>query len=113
MSIKCSCCIARSLTFSTSVVGKNSKQPLLNIALQVAFVCAGCMHANYTKVLEKALRMCTAAYVPTLQSIEEAKDEMKAMDPSELGSWEHAVTCGNAADLGITAKTAIFTFTTT
>ena len=35
------------------------------------------------------------------------------LDPSELGSWEHAVTCGNAADLGITAKTAIFTFTTT
>ena len=59
MSIKCSSCIARSLIFSTSVVGENSKQPLLSIALQVAFVCAGCMHANYTKVLEKALRMCT------------------------------------------------------
>jgi len=29
--------------------------------------------------------------------MQEAKDEMKAMDPSELGSWERAVTCGNAA----------------
>jgi len=32
--------------------------------------------------------------------MQEAKEEiktMKAMDPSELGSWERAVTCGNAA----------------
>jgi len=112
VSIRCSCCIARSLTFSTSVVGENSKQPLLSIALQVAFICAGCTHADYTKVLGKALGMCTVSekdFYATLElmyphckaildgMMQEAKDEMKAMDPSELGSWERAVTCGDAA----------------
>jgi len=47
------------MTFSTSVVGENSKQPLLSITLQVAFICAGCTHADYTKVLGKASGMCT------------------------------------------------------
>ena len=59
VSIKCSCCIARLLTFSTSVVGENSKQLLLNIALQVAFICAVCTHSDYSKVLGKALGMCS------------------------------------------------------
>jgi len=29
--------------------------------------------------------------------MQDAKDEMKAMDPCELGSWERAVNCGDAA----------------
>ena len=125
VSIKCSCCIARLLTFSTSVVGENSKHLLLNIALQVAFICAGCTHADYTKVLGKALGMCTVKeheFYATLElmyphckaildgMMQEAKDEMKAMDPSELGSWERAVTCGDTAWLtwGYHSQNCIF-----
>ena len=109
---QCSGCEARSLTFSTVVVGEISEQPLLSIALQVAFICAGCTHAHYTKVLEKALGMCTVnekEFYHTLELMypytkeildgmcEEAKAEMRAMDPKQLGSWERAVTSGDAA----------------
>ena len=109
---QCSGCEARSLTFSTVVVGEISEQPLLSISLQVAFICAGCTHANYTKVLEKALGMCTVnekEFYHTLELMypytkeildgmcEEAKAEMRAMDPKQLGSWERAVTSGDAA----------------
>ena len=112
VSFQCSGCVARSLTFSTSVVGEISEQPLLSIALQVAFVCAGCTHAHYTKVLGKALGMCSVDekdFYKTLEIMyphckaildgmcQEVKEEMKAMDPSELGSWERAVTYGDAA----------------
>ena len=112
VTFKCSGCVARSLTFSTAVVGEISQQPLLSVALQVAFVCAGSTYAHYTKVLEKALGMCTVddnEFYKTLELMypyckaildgmcQEAKEEMKAMDPSELGSWERAVTSGDAA----------------
>ena len=56
---KCSGCVTHSLTFNTSVVGEVSQQPQLSVALQVAFVCAGCTYAHYDKILEKALGMCT------------------------------------------------------
>ena len=80
VSFQCSGCVAHSLTFSTSVVGEISEQPLLSIALQVAFVCAGCTHAHILDGM-----------------YQEVKEEMKAMDPSELGSWKHSVTSGDAA----------------
>jgi len=88
------------------VVGENSKQLLLSITLQVTFICAGCTHADYSKVLGKALGMCTSKereFYATLELMyphceaildgimQEAKDETKA--------WELGVcmTCGDAA----------------
>ena len=109
---QCNGCLARSLTFRTSVVGEVSQQPLLSVAIQVAFICGGSTYAHYHKVLGKALGMCTVdekGFYKTLQLMyphceailngmcQEAKEEMKAMKPSELGSWERAVTSGDAA----------------
>ena len=81
--------------------------PAVSLAMQVAFICAGCTHAQYHKVLGLGLgmkKMSSATFQRTLklmypvvksmidEACEEAKAEMKAKDPSELGSWERAVT---------------------
>ena len=83
-----------------------------SVALQVAFICSGSTYAQYHKVLGKALGMCTVDEKDFYKTLElmypfcktilngmckEAKEEMKAMDPRELGSWERAVTSGYAA----------------
>ena len=56
-------------------------------------MCTVKEHEFYA-TLELLYPHCKAILDGTMQ---EAKDEMKAMDPSELGSWECAVTCGDAA----------------
>ena len=69
-------------------------------------------YAHYNKEPGNALGMCTVdekdcyrtleLMYPYCRAIldcmcEEPKEEMNAMDPRELGSWEHAVSSGNAA----------------
>ena len=80
-------------------------------SLQVAFICAGCTYAQYQKVLENSFGIHVAnnaTFYRTLQEMypiaksmlndmcNEAKEDMKAMDASILGSWNNAVTTGDA-----------------
>ena len=79
----------------------------MSLALQVAFVAAGCAHAQYGKVLKQNLGMSAvdmATFFDTIKLLhpvvhkmlsemcEEAKAEMKALDPTALGSWQRAIT---------------------
>ena len=87
MSIQCSGCTARSLTFSTSVsTSMCSTQPLVSIALQVAFVCAGCTHAHYTKVLERAMGMCAVNEKEFYNTIGLMQPHVKAILAAQLHS---------------------------
>ena len=112
MTYRCSKCTKRVVTFRSSVEHETTKQTVVGLALQVAFACAGCTHAKYHRALELALGLHTATpdqYHKTLEIMaphvsalldemcEEAKQDMKYMDPSEIGSWERAVTMGDAA----------------
>ena len=112
MTYRCSKCTKRVVTFRSSVEHETTKQTVVGLALQVAFACAGCTHAKYHRALELALGMHTVTpdqYHKTLEIMaphvsalldemcEEAKQDMKCMDPSEIGSWERAVTMGDAA----------------
>ena len=79
----------------------------VGMAVQVAFIVAGCTHATYYRALKLALGI-DAVSAPTFmytielmypvvkemvdEMCEEAKKEMKEMDKSTLGSWSRAVT---------------------
>ena len=79
----------------------------ISIATQIAFTIAGCTHVMYFKILKHALGI-VAVSLPTFQSTIErmypvvkdvvdemcndAKDNMRHMDQSELRSWSRAVT---------------------
>ena len=112
------------------MIGEISQQPLLSLAIQVAFICSGSTYAHYNKVLGNALGMCTVDendFYRTLELMypyckaildgmcEEPKEDMKAMDPRELRSWERAVTSDDAAWLtrGYHSQTALFMFVST
>ena len=103
----CTGCADRRLTFRTSANVALSKQTVVSLALQVAFVAAGCAHAQYGKVLKQNLGMSVvnmATFFDTIKRLhpvvhkmlsemcEEAKAEMKALDPTALGSWQRAIT---------------------
>ena len=126
MTYSCSECSRRVVTFRSSVEHETTKQTVVGLALQVAFACAGCTHAKYHRALELALGLHTVTlhqYHKTLEIMalhvsalldemcEEAKQEMKDMDPSEIGSWERAVTMGDAAWLtrGFHSQNCTFT----
>ena len=90
---------------ATNTSGRND----ISLALQVAFITAGCTHATYA-TYAKALQVMgiDAVDAPTFMSTikkmhpiveqmveklcEKEKMRMKAMDQKELGSWERAVT---------------------
>ena len=103
----CTGCSERMLTFRTSVDIALSKHSVVSLALQVAFVAAGCAHAQYSKVLKQNLGMSAvdiATFYNTIKLLhpivhsmlsemcKEAKDEMKALDPIVVGSWQRAIT---------------------
>lgn len=96
-----------------------------SMAIQVAFIVAGCTHATYCKALQHALGMHTvsaATFTDTIKKMhpivegmvkewcEEAKNEMKAMDQAKLGSWKRAVTTadGTWQTRGYHSKNATF-----
>ena len=97
----------------------------ISIAVQVAFIIAGCTHITYYKVLKHALGI-DAVSMPTFQSAikkmypvvklmvdrmcDEAKLEMKCMDQRELGSWSRAVTSADGTWMtrGFHSKNATF-----
>ena len=107
MTYSCDGCSNRTATFESSAVSSSRKLNIMK-SLQVAFICAGC---TYQKVLENSFGIHVAnnaTFYRTLQEMypiinsmlddmcNEAKEDMKAMDASILGSWNNAVTTGDA-----------------
>lgn len=97
----------------------------IGMAVQVAFIVAGCTHATYYRALKLALgidAVSAPTFMNTIQVMypivkgmvddmcEEAKNEMKAMDQSLLGSWSRAVTTADGTWLtrGFHSKNATF-----
>jgi len=79
----------------------------VSLALQVTFVIAGCAHAQYAKVLKQSLGMSSVSaqvFIDTIKLLhpvveemlnkmcDEAKNEMKSLGPTVVGSWERAIT---------------------
>ena len=105
MSYGCDGCASKWAVLGSSMGRQTSTE--ISVAIQVAFIVAGCTHATYCKVLqhelgvqavsEATLRDTIKKMHPIVEGMldewcEVAKNEMKAMDQSNLGSWKRAVT---------------------
>ena len=109
---QCTGCPNRVATYPASPVHGKSRQPTLSIALQVASICTGLSYAQYKRLFgvglglkvvshntfQKVLKML---FDPSKALLHEqcdlAKNRMKAKAPTELGSWERAVTVADGA----------------
>ena len=95
------------MNFNSSANVTLSKRTAVSLALQVAFVIAGCAHAQYAKVLKQCLGMSSVSIqvfsdtICLLHSVveemlkemcDEAKNQMKSFGPTVVGSWERAIT---------------------
>ena len=106
----------------TVLAGSNT----ISVSLQVTFIIAGCTHATYCKTLGHSLGidvvssstfMCTIRAMHSIvesmldEVCEAAKQEMRDMKESELGSWQNAVTVadGTWQTRGWHSKNATFT----
>ena len=120
----CNGCGSRTALLETSARYELGGSNKVSIAAQVAFIIAGCTHATYYKVLKHALGMEAVqweAFQSTIKRIypivktvdemcEDAKDDMRNMDQSELGSWSCAVTSADGTWMtrGFHSKNATF-----
>ena len=122
----CSLCTQRVLILKSSIDISYSKRTVCSLALQVAFIAGGCMHAQYSKILRQHLglpavdantfyqtiKMLHPIVQGMLQELcDEAKLDMKAMDPATIGSWQRAVTTSDGVWLtrGKFSKNSTFT----
>ena len=96
----CSGCTHRVLVLKSSLDISYSKRIVCSLALQVAFIAGGCMHSQYSKILKQHLGLpavdATTFYqtitilhpvveVMLLELCNEAKRDMKEMDPATIG----------------------------
>lgn len=103
----CTGCTNRNLAFHSSVTVVLSKRTIVSLAMQVAFVVAGCTHAQYSKVLKQCLGISSVSastfydiiklihpvvHGMLTEMCDEAKSEMKSLGPTVIGSWKRAVT---------------------
>ncbi len=103
----CSECGQHPIDFTTNKPIKDSTRSEVATALQVAFIISGGTHATYRHVTYHGLGMeafGNSVFASVIESLyyvvkqmvddlcEEAKDEMKSMDPNALGSWKKAIT---------------------
>ena len=107
----CSGCENRPLVFQSSALLEQAQRTLIGFAMQVAFVAGGCMHSQYHRVLVSLGMNCFnhQTFDETIKRISkpvlellreqcaEAKDDMKALPATQLGSWERAVTVSDGA----------------
>ena len=97
----------------------------IKLAVQVAFITAGCTHATYVKALQHVLGIrpvSAPTFMRTIETLhpivkqmvdemcEREKQRMRRMDPSTLGSWKKAVTCADGTWMtrGFHSKNATF-----
>ena len=100
------------ITLSSSVDVAFSRRMVLSLAVQVAFIASGCMHAQYNKILKQCLGMSAvnaSSFYETIKLLrpivdtminemcEMAKDEIKALSPRTVGSWQRAITFSDGA----------------
>ena len=103
----CTMCSEHMLNLTSSVDIEFSKRSVCSLALQVAFVAGGCAHAQYSKILKQYLGLSAvnpATFYDTVKLLQpvvdamlvdmcnESKAEMKAQDPTVVGSWKRAIT---------------------
>ena len=109
MTFSCSGCAQRELNFKSST-DHETNQPVLGLMLQIAYVTAGCSYSRYHRSLELAMGMHIVSehqFYQTLEFIapvvkqllddvcEENRNDMKALDKNEMGSWQRACTEGD------------------
>ena len=114
VSIKYNCngCAHQEALFETSSKYELHNTSDISVAVQVAFIVAGCTHTTYYKTLKHALGIDAVHWTafqstikrmyPVVQEMvdrmcEEAKTEMQTMNQDELGSWSRAVTSADGA----------------
>ena len=119
----CNGCFLHHAHFESSVQYEGTSE--VSIAVQVAFMVAGCTHANYYRALKQALGMDTVSpdtFMSTIvrmypvvkqmvdEMCKEAKNDMKSMDQTQLGSWSRAVTSADGTWMtrGFHSKNATF-----
>ena len=103
----CNGCVGRTIVFETSSRYEPGRSTEIGIAIQVAFIVAGCTHITYYKTLKHALGINAVPWCDFQSTIEMlypvvklmvdrmcevAKGDMRHMDQGELGSWSHAFT---------------------
>ena len=84
-----------------------SNRTVCCLAVQVACIAAGSIHSQYSKILEQHLGMAAvnaSTFYETIKYLhsvvtamlismcDDAKEEMKVKDPTEVGSWQRAIT---------------------
>ena len=123
ITFSCNGCLMHHIPFESSLKFKGTTK--IGTAVQVAFIVAGCTHATYCKVLRYALGIDAVganAFMSTIVKMypivkqlvddmcEEAKNDMKAMDQTQLGSWSRAVTSADGTWMtrGYHSKNATF-----
>ena len=107
MQYNCTGCSQRQLVFNSSVQHEASGESAIGLALQVAFIAAGCSYEQYKKVMANAFgvhAVTSAQFYKTVlmmhpcvkQILDEqctlAKVKMKDKPENELGSFDNAVT---------------------
>ena len=106
---------------NSSIFGGND----ISLAVQVAFITAGCTHATYAKILQLLgiEPVSSSTFMTTIKKLhpiveqmvkemcEREKNRMRNIDQDKLGSWKHAVTCADGTWMtrGYHSKNATFT----
>ena len=100
----CTGCTDRNLAFHSSVTALSKHTVVSLVALQVAFVVAGCAHSKVLKQCLGISSVSASTFYDTIKLIhpvvhgmliemcDEAKSEMKSLGPAVVGSWKRAVT---------------------
>ena len=103
----CTGCSERMLNLVSSAEISSSRHTVCSLALQVAFIAGGCMHSQYSKILKQNLGMSVVNATSFYETIKllhpivktmltemcnNAKNEMKMLDSSVVGSWQRAIT---------------------
>ena len=103
----CTGCNDQRLALHSSVNVPLSKRTVVSLALQVAFVVAGCAHSQYCKVLKQCLGISSVSastFYDTIKLLhpvvqlmltemcDEAKNDMKSLGTTVVGSWQRAIT---------------------
>ena len=109
---KCSKCASHPVEFSSNCAIEDGTRSEVAVGLQVAFILSGGMHSTYSHVLSHGLgieafgnhtfyslleEMYGTVKAMLDEMCEEAKSDMKQMNPSTLGSWKRAVTTADGA----------------
>ena len=121
----CDGCTGQLALFETSAKYELGSNTEIGMSVLVAFIIAGCTHTTYLKVMKHALGVSTVPWedfqstlvrmYPVVTALvdsmcNDAKDDMRQMDQSKLGSWSRAVTSADGTWMtrGFHSKNATF-----